>query len=189
MRKLVEPFLTIRALCGFAAADPTVPRRLSDFLAEETLGDATLTARFTNTRSLAFCKRMPRHLDDGSSLVNKFEMEGFRGRLSHWKIVEHVDSIRCWVLMAPYQLRASGNHNWGFRWISVCCGKFRRNFLNRKRTLWQFLFFCLTFSLICDTYILVLQSNNFEVKNENTSSRGCRQALDRDDTGTFFGES
>lgn len=43
-------------------------------------------------------------------------------------------------------------------------------------------------SLICDTYILVLQSSNFEVKNENTSSRDSREAVDRDNTGTFFGE-
>lgn len=56
MRKLVEPFLTILALCGFAAANPTVPRRLSDFLAEEDAapGAATFSSFCEHLEKLGF---------------------------------------------------------------------------------------------------------------------------------------
>lgn len=75
----MEPFLTIRPLCGFAAADPTVPRRLSDFLARKRHAQALSSQRFQ--ASLRECMRwwiVP--------ALNASRMEGFRGRLSHWKI-------------------------------------------------------------------------------------------------------
>lgn len=75
----MEPFLTIRPLCGFAAADPTVPRRLSDFLARKRHAHRPFSLRPLPPSTLARqCS------DDGS--LNASQMEGFRGRLSHWKI-------------------------------------------------------------------------------------------------------
>lgn len=74
----MEPFLTIRPLCGFAAADPTVPRRLSDFLARKRHAHRPFSLRPHPPSTLARqCS------DDGS--LNASQMEGFRGRLSPLK--------------------------------------------------------------------------------------------------------
>ena len=59
----MEPFLTIRPLCGFAAADPTVPRRLSDFLARKRHAHRPFSLRVSNPLPLPLLLANARMMD------------------------------------------------------------------------------------------------------------------------------